>query len=267
MHKTQLAALVVLVSVALTLLAGCGNVGPSGPPRVEPGGVVEVPGDGPVDTLIAIDETALVEDDGRLGQDDRAASLAAAEPTITRGGTVSVVVFGRVGGKAVNLYTQPIKTRGQLGKAARDDDGQRAALAAALDVAVGLKPPPDDAKARLKDVVDGPGTDLARVVRDALTGLSGDIPATVFIATDGLVDQPELKLARVLKVKDPRAAGDELAKRITPPYGSRKRSLLWIRGLGSTAGRPAPGGAALDELVEAWRVACRRIAQHCEIDT
>jgi hypothetical protein len=280
MTKTPLLA-TGLATLALGL-AACGGSsspsasGPKGPATVTVaagGGQISVPGDGPVSTLIMIDRTALAGDDRALAIAYKNAALQTAAPTIARGGQLSLRVFGRVSGHALSVYSIKIPTPADVGPAARDDAGQTATLAAALDVAVGLAEPQNDVAAQaLARVTDGSGSDIGRVVGQTINQMSGD-PASVRVAlveTDGWIEQagqPTLK--QTLAQRSPKVAAAQIVRTArAEQHGSRRISLLRMVGLGYTAGKPDPDSGLLDELDATWQDTCEQLAvDQCDISS
>jgi hypothetical protein len=267
---------------ALTvILAACGSSSAttSTPPPISPGsphpasatgpvkigidGTVTVSGDGPVSTLILIDRTTLDHQDPALADSYRTTALNMAVPTITRGGTLSVEVFGRVAAHAVSLYTTHIPTLKEEGPGARDDAGERAILTAALNVALGITPPLTKIAAQeLYDVNHPFGSDLGGAVSLAITSLETDSAPirNALILTDGfIVEQAQPPLARVLADHGVRGAAALIRSDLSIPAGTRPITMLRIAGLASTSGQIDPGAKTVNHLAQAWALATRHI--------
>lgn len=276
-HLTAV-ALVVGLGIALLGAGGCGGAKEASPAPGVPdetqvsaatSGSITVPGDGPVDTTILIDRTAIAGDSAFATEYTQAAERML-KPTIDRGGVLRILAFGSVAGHAKDIYTVELPKLEDLGPASRDDAGQTAAAQHALQVAVGLADPPTDSDVKdLAALTRGSGTDQARMIRDALGEMKGSSAdaQNVYLASDGLIDQPEFVLARVLAADDGKAAGQRITDSIELPDDFRRVSLLRIGGLGITAGRSVRDAAELDELRVAWETACSPLAQVCEIDS
>jgi hypothetical protein len=256
-------------------IAACGsssNLAPSAPgPKVTitNTGIVNVPGDGPVSTDILIDRTAVLGNQ-TLAEAYKETALQAAAPTIARGGELNVSVFGRLAGRSLPVYTVQIPTLAQAGDAARNNAAQTSALTAALNVAVGLTPPPSAAAAaELGQVTKVEGSDIGAAAGEAITGLANDPSPTrdIVLETDGwIVRQAQAPLSQVLAHNGPTGAAALIVKNANLPAGTRPVSLLEIEGLGSTAGHNDPGAQTIQNLDQAYQLACGRLpVQNCEV--
>lgn len=260
-------SLIALLAAAAPI--GCsGSPTPSAPAKALPvtvngSGGLEVPGDGPVTTRIVIDRTAIAKGSRLLAEGYRSAALQTAQPTIQRGGNLTVEVFGRVSRYAVTVYQVPIPTLAEVGPAARDDQGETAKLDAVLSAAVGLaEAPTPRAEAALRGVTDGNGSDIGRMVGQSIASVA-DGPADariVFVATDGWIHEDgQPTLARELAAGGSRAGARMIVDQAGAPETRGPVSMLRMVGLGSTSGRRDPDSAKVDPLVRAWATACRRL--------
>jgi hypothetical protein len=273
MRPICLVAVSLLVAALLAgILSGCGGAsqataaGQHGattqidpPPFTK--GSPPAPGDGPVTTVIMLDRTPLLDGDESLAANYVQAAMRFAMPTIGRGGRLVVQAFGRVSGIPLTLLSMNLPTLRQAGPAARDDAGQARLHERAARVGVGLDGPPTAAVARaLARLTDSTGSDIARAVGAgiATAASGGTTRRNVLILTDGWAfEAGSFSLRRFLASRPPSAAAAELARvaRSEIPSGARS-SLLWIVGLGSTAGEDDPTPTKLDELVKTWNDVC-----------
>jgi hypothetical protein len=275
---TTLGALALGVGVA-----ACGAAGSTQAPRVHAlkqaaarswnQGVPNVPGSGPVDTEIFIDRTTLLSRDGPLASGYLQTALAEAEPTIARGGQISLALFGHVAAHAVNLYTVTVPTLAQEGAAARDNAGETAALQNALEIGLGLSPAPTPlVRQSIAAVTARPGSDVAGAVAQAADDLSGVPSGTATVAlvlTDGWnIRQGEPTLASLM-LRSGVASGTRqitanAASELAP--GTPKVGWLRVAGLASTAGYAESGAKTVQRLTDAWRKACPALpATNCSV--
>lgn len=269
------------LSVAAFTTAACGSdagsksSGATGPVKPTPAismsnGSLALPGKGPVDTTILIDRTPLAAGDKSLAQAYETSALQLLEPTITRGGIGKIEVFGRVAGHALNVITNKVPSLKEAGPAARDDEAQKQAFASALDIAVGLAQPAEQADQKaLAKVTQGPGTDIARAAADAAVELtSSTADATVVgIETDGWIDQTDFNLKQTLNNSDVKVAGDKIAAASKLKTGIKPVSFMRIGALGLTADRSDPDSPELGKLNDSWERGCKHLAKTCETDT
>lgn len=273
MINSKLICSVLIAAVLPVSLAACG--GSSSTDSAIPtasGSNFSVPGDKPVSTQILIDRTPLLDGDSTLARSYKQAALQAATPTIKRGGQLKISVFGRVAAHALTLYTTNVPSLKQAGDAARDDAAQLAALSQALDIAVGLTPPPSQQiRAALRSVTPTAGSDPGAAIGQAISDLNHDPSPTrnVILETDGwIVRQHQPTLSHVLAKHGPRAAADVIVNNAAVPAGTRAVSLLQIQGLGSTAGIIGPDAQTMQNLNQAYQKACTNLPVHtCQINT
>jgi hypothetical protein len=251
-------AVPLLAAGAVLALTGCGGTTDTG---------ALATGDKPIDTAIAIDRTAILHGDHTLAKAYKTAVLSAVEPTITRGGLLNVTLFGKVGARSLDVYTDTVPSLEQEGEAARggSEDQRRAAIGAALDVALGLVEPPDeDIRAQLKAVTPGSGSDIARVVGQQVAAVgAGHSPAQMaVILTDGLVNDGDIMIKRS---DTPEDAGQAVLEQADVAAGTHRIGLLRIAGIGATSGSEPKDAAATERLVSIWQYACSHMpAQRCE---
>jgi hypothetical protein len=248
----------MLSAAAIALLSGCGA------PDAEPG---ERPADSrhPVDIAVAIDRTAILHGDQALAQAYRAAVLTAVEPTITRGGRLSIRLFGKVGAHSLDIRSETVPTLREEGVAVRGpgETDRREAVAAALDVALGLTEPTPDIRRSLEAVTPGSGSDIARVVGQELeAAASGTAPeSVVLVLTDGVVNDGEIVVSG-----EPAEVGLAIAKQAGVPEDTERVSRLRVAGIGLTSGGEAPDADRVEHLVASWKAACDALpAERCEI--
>jgi hypothetical protein len=218
-----------------------------------------------------IDRTTLLRGDQKLlalAYKDTALQMAA--PTIARGGLLSVQVFGRVAAQALNIYTVEIPTLASVGPAARDDAGQDATLAAALDVAVGLtKPRGSVAATALAQVTQSEGSDIGGAVGWGIDQLATDSSPVrdVLVETDGWITEPgQPPLYQVLAKRGPSGAASVILGDANVQRDTRSVTLLRMAGLASTSGYAGPGPQAVARLQTAWTLACQRLpVKECDI--
>lgn len=279
MTKISLSAL-TLVTIAIAVpftIAGCGNSSASSSGAAseanEAGGPVatspfEIEGDGPVDVNVAIDRTAVLKGSPALATRYKQAIQNAAELAITRGGVLRVVAFGRVAAEAVPVYERTdIPTLKDAGAAGRDDQALRDELAQQLDVALGLAPANQVAKAELERITARSGSDIARAVSRTIDAAVADPAAEkiVLVLTDGFVNQPGLKLSDLVADQLSSAEKSAVASQIVNDARSSSAAdvQLHIRGLGQTSGAVAQDADLIDRLEEVWGKACPKLAKSC----
>lgn len=241
----------------------------SGPVSVGLGGVT-VAGDSPVSIVILIDRTTLMHSDPVLANGYLQTALRMAEPTIARGGRLSVQVFGRVADHALNLYTVSIPSLSNAGPAARDDAGQTAALTKVLEIALGLRKAPTRTAAQaLTDVTSVPGSDIAGAVRQGITDLATDSAPVrnVLVLTDGwIIEQGQHQLTSVLHAHGVRAATRMIVSDAQIPQSTRPVTMLRVAGLASTSGLIDPSAETVQQLAAAWSGACVHMpAKECSV--
>lgn len=254
-------------AVLLVALTGCGGAATATPvdgrqsPTASVDEPLQIPGDGPVATVIMIDRTPLLGRDREVANGYVQAGLRFATPTIARGGRLVVQAFGRVSGHRVSLWSATLPTLRQAGPAARDDAGIGLQLERVLRIAVGLDAPPSSAVATaLARLTSGAGSDIARAVAAGIANAAASslTQRNVLVATDGWAFEADrLSLATILAEQPPSEAVRRLRQATRAAIPARAHvSLLRMVGLGYTSGRRDPSPTKLDELVAAWRGAC-----------
>ncbi len=138
----------VPAALAALLLTACGSAATT---TVAPGaGGPQVTGTGPVDTTLAIDATAA--GDPALAAAYRDAALRDAEATITHGGHLHVIVFGKVADASELVLDTDVPTLHESDEMQRGEaeDGVRADLANGLDATLGLSAAAPQVAARVR---------------------------------------------------------------------------------------------------------------------
>lgn len=265
-------AAVVLVAAASSTAAGCGSGDPATAsetrtPASSGSGVLDVPGTLPVDSQIWIDATTTIVSDSDLAAGQLQQALAAAEPTITRGGQLTIMMFGRVGKQRHVIYEEAVPTRRDQGINYRGpaDDARRDAVGASLRVALRLDAASPETRGALRQLTDGRGSDIGRAVSQAVqAAAAGSSPTKIAtVITDGWHDQPELVLRSELG--DSTATSTVARRLVSSSANGGKVDLLRIVGLAHTAGIPAPDAAVIDRLEAVWQQACHTLAvRRCE---
>lgn len=233
-----------------------------------------IDGDDPVDVEIAIDRTAILKGNKALATQYKAAALDAAEFAITRGGSLNVTLFGRVGAEALTVYQppQPIPSLKELGRVARQDQARRQEIGLALDVALGLTPATGVAKDELDRLTERSGSDVTRMTGDAIANvLAGDADHKVVLGlSDGFHNEPDLDLYHL--VSKPLSDDDiqNIAKRMADIAGGPSDAAdvhLRILGIGQTSGALSLDALALERLEHIWTLTCQNLATTCQIQT
>jgi len=142
------------------------------------GATINVAGDAPVDVEIRIDRTAILHGNRALANAYKSAARRAADITITRGGTLSVVLFGETSSHSLEIFpSTEIAALEDKGHAARgaDNKNYRIRLASALDLAVGLRAAEGLDREELKRLTARPGSDVIRAAAHGLDELPTDL--------------------------------------------------------------------------------------------
>ncbi len=273
--KSRLAAAASLLTLAAT---GCGNststrdtsssAAASDTVSFSAVGGLEISGTGPVSTTVWIDRTSILGGDRALAGRYKTSALQMLAPTIARGGTLELRVFGRVGGHSVPVLAESIPPLSEMGPAGRDDDTMTGYVAAALDAALGLAPASDELSGALEKLTEGPGSDVARAAGEAIVSLAEDPAPTrnVLVLSDGRVQQTEFVLKDALSAGAAEQAGRQIVENANVPQDTRKISLLRIRGLGSTSGQPDGTSEEIEAIDASWEAACDALpAEDCDV--
>jgi hypothetical protein len=234
-----------------------------------------IPGDAPVDVEIRIDRTAILHGSKALAEAYKTAALRGAELSITRGGTLSVSLFGRSSSQALAIFPAThIASLRQKGYAARGADNQnyRNRLAAALDLSLGLRAAEGLDREELERVTARAGSDVIRAVSKAMAQVSsGTAPyKIVLIVSDGYNDQEDFVLRRLIvhPLTDrqiDRAAVKMLAI-ANVPDGTAVTQLRII-GIGRTSGRIDRQTPELEHLEQIWDGFCQKLpVEDCQAD-
>lgn len=227
--------------------------------------IPEVPGNDAVNTKIAIDATSLGAG-GRLAEDYKAAASAAAEPTITRGGQLTVELFGRVNGRALTIYEESVPDRSIEGANIRGSSEaiRRESLAGALDIALGLTTAEPDIARQITDVRSGRGSDIARAAGQAMRDAGED--GIAVILSDGLLDEGGVRARDLFGGEATADAASDVAAIATNGYSVPTPRLLRIAGIGATAGKLDIASGDAEVLVDLWTRVCRDLGvTRCEI--
>jgi hypothetical protein len=253
------------VVVVAALLAGCG--GAASPPTKQTSGAgpsgsaISLPGDGPVNVEIAIDRRSLLGASPALAGQYIAAAETAAGLPVSRGGTVSITVFGSVGVRPVLVYQTTLPSLSELGVAARDENTWSSEIGDALSVGVGLTPPPKPYVQELAALTAQPGADIARALRNELkaqpTGATA--PTVILILTNGLVREHNLYLYAGLTSSQPVSRLAALiASQASVPVGTPRAAIVRIAPVGLTSG-DGLGPILTRKLVDSWSIALRSL--------
>ena len=249
----------VLLGVATMGVAGCGgsDAACSAKPGSTPG-AVDAPPDCAVSTVVAVDATGALLDKA-LARDVSAAASRAAEHAITAGGHLRVFVFAGDANAVEVIYDDDVPTLKQSDETRRGPDEQnlRNALASTLDSALGVGSDDPALTRRVRDLLKGGTSDIARAARNGLRSLerrSGTRAMTLI--SDGAQSSDQLKLARRIAAGDPASElGDKLGELLGSASGV---DVVQIAGLGRLPKRVNQSARRTDELVEIWTAACKQ---------
>jgi hypothetical protein len=260
----------VLLGLATLGVAGCGG-GDSASCSAKPGsapGAVEAPPDCPVSTVVAVDATGALLDKS-LARGVSAAASRAAEQTITAGGHLRMFVFAGDANAVEVIYDDDVPTLEQSDETRRGPDEQalRTALASTLDSALGVSHEDRALARRVRALLEGGTSDIARAVRNALRSLADRSGAKALtLISDGAQASDQLMLARRIAAGDPASElGDKLGALLGKADGV---DVLQAAGLGRLPKRVNQSARRTDELVEIWTTACERTgATRCATTT
>ena len=260
----------VLCSLAMLGASGCGG-GSKTACTAKPGsspGAVDAASDCPVSTVVAVDATGALLDKA-LARDVSAAASRAAEQTITAGGHLRMFVFAGDANAVEVIYDDDVATLEQSDETRRGPDEQalRGALASTLDSALGISRDDPALARRVRRLLEGGTSDIARAVRNALRSLSSESGATALtLVSDGAQSSDQLMLARRIAAGDPASElGDELGELLGKANGV---DVVQAAGLGRLPKRVNQSAARTDELVEIWTAACEQTgAARCATTT
>ena len=233
-------------------------------------GAVEVVGNGPVDTLVAIDRTAIMHGRRDLALQYKLAAVAALDATIRRGGMLKIVLFGHAGGRPLNIRTEIVPSLDQLGDASRMaiDSRRRAQVTTDISVGLGLAPCAKAACLAIRDVTSTDGSDIARSLGDQIRsvqeGNSGK--KVVVLLTDGESNQGVVLDGGTLKSASARTAANAIVHEAAVPSGTSPIALLRIAGIGKTSGRGELSPQESQRLEAIWTTSCHLLpTQRCEV--
>lgn len=258
------------VLCGLAALGGCGGGGGSAC-SAKPGsapGAIEAPSDCAVSTVVAVDATGALLDKA-LARDVSAAASRAAEQTITAGGHLRMFVFAGDANAVEVIYDDDVPTLEQSDETRRGPDEQalRGALATTLDSALGVSRHDPGLASRVRDLLKGGTSDIARAVRNALRSLGREDGAKALtLVSDGAQSGDQLELAKRIAAGDPASElGDELGELLGSARGI---DVMQVVGLGRLPKRVNQTARRTDELVEIWTAACEQTgATDCAMTT
>ncbi len=262
----------VLLGMATLGVAGCGGGGGSdGACAAKPGsspGAIEAPSDCAVDTVVAVDATGALLDKA-LARDVSAAASRAAEQTITAGGRLRMFVFAGDANAVEVIYDDDVPTLEQSDETRRGPDEQalRGALASTLDSALAINRDDPALTRRVRALLEGGTSDIARAVRNGLRSLERqDGAKAMTLVSDGAQSSDQLMLAKRIAAG---GSADKLGAELGDLLGSASGvDVLQVAGLGRLPQRVNQSARRTDELVEIWRTACEQAgAARCEMTT
>ena len=212
---------------------------------------------------IAIDRTAIIFGPRGLARQYAAAAEQDAEGPVTHGGTLTITAFGWVGVRPLTVLHATFPSLGQEGAAVRgaDEANWRAAIAAAVNVAVGLaKASPAYAQA-LDSLTSSPGSDIARELAYQLEQQPHDpgVPTIINILSDGLTDISGLDLVKMIQHGASPQAAAMLVRQARTPTSEPRPALVTIAPVGITSGRGQLGPDATAHLIATWTLALRKL--------
>lgn len=259
----------MLCGLATLGLLSCGGSDTACTPK--PGsapGAIDAPADCAVSTVIAVDATGALLDKA-LARDVSAAASRAAEQTNTAGGHLRIFVFAGDANAVEVIYDDDVATLEQSDETRRgpDEQARRAAIASTLDSALGVNRDDPALTRRVRELLKGGTSDIARAVRNALRSLAKESgPRALTLVSDGAQSGDQLELARRIAAGDRTAKlGDELGELL----GSASDvDVLQVVGLGRLPKRVNQSSRRTDELVEVWTAACDHAgAKRCAMTT
>lgn len=276
--RTGLVALAAALSCAA--LAACGGSSPTAGATshcaerqltMSSTGAVQA-GSCPTDTAIAVDRTAFGQGP-EVGAQVASEVLAAASATLTNGGLVSVVLYGRDADRAVTVYQGELTTAAQGNSFDRGEQDQQVESAIHATVSAAFAEPSRQAP-RLRAslaLLDGSGSDIGRSLRNAIHSVArGDGNASAVVdLTDGYNNTAEFSLTQVID----RESVGTLAHRLAALAGAGEDPQIGLIAIPTLGQVPLqyqehqqPGQT--DRLVKAWSEACHQLRpRHCEIST
>ncbi len=259
----------VLVGLAMLGVSGCGgsDVACTAKPGSAPG-AVQAPSDCAVSTVVAVDATGALLDKA-LARDVSAAAARAAEQTITAGGHLRMFVFAGDANSVEVVYDDDVPTLEQSDETRRGPDEQalRTALASTLDSALGVSGDDPALARRVRALLEGGTSDIARAVRNALRSLARESGAKALtLVSDGAQSGDQLELAKRIATGDPASElGDELGELLG---SAADVDVMQVVGLGRLPKRVNQSARRTDELVEIWTAACEQArATSCAMTT
>lgn len=213
----------------------------------------------PTNTVIAIDRTAFGQG-GQVGTEVASRVLAAGSATLTNGGLLSVVLYGRDADRSVTVYQNTLPTGSQENQFSRGEQEQQieaAIRSAVIDAFANPQQLTPQLRASLA-LLDGRGSDVGRSLRNAihLAARGGNASAVVDL-TDGYNNTAEFSLANAIGHESVGAIAKRLAT--LAGLGSDPHiDLIAIPTLGQVPAQYQRNQQPweTDRLVEAWQTAC-----------
>jgi hypothetical protein len=264
---TSCAAVLGMATVGLAGCGGSGDASCAAKPGSAPG-AVQAPADCAVDTVVAVDATGALLDKA-LARDVSAAAARAAEHTITAGGHLRMFVFAGDANAVEVIYDDDRPTIEELDETRRGPDEQslRTAISSTLDSALGVGSKDPGLRRRVRALVRGGTSDIARAVRNGLRSLrAGSGAKAMTLVSDGAQFSDQLKLTRRIAAG---ASADKLGAKLGDLIGSAAGvDVLQVTGLGRLPGRVNQSARRTDELVQIWTTACKQAgAARCKMTT
>jgi hypothetical protein len=271
---------ILALAVSCVSLAGCGTSSSNAASNadcttrsVEFGstGKVEA-GKCPTDTAIAIDRTAFGQGT-EVGSQVAAAVIGAASATLTNGGQLSIVMYGRDADREATIYKGSLATASQENQFSRSEQSQQIEAAIRATVAAMFAAPSQQPSQlrRALAVLEGEGSDIARSLREAIGAASKDDgnASAVVDLTDGWNSTADFPLPKLIGHE----STDELAQHLVALAGTGNNAKVGLIAL-PTIGQVPPqyqlqqSPELTDRLVKAWKLACKLLHPgKCEVST
>jgi hypothetical protein len=250
-----------------TLTAGCTNRAVT----MSSTGVVEA-GKCPTDTAIAVDRTAFGKGQQAGGQ-VAGEVISAAGATLTNGGLLSVVLYGRDADRDVTIYENSLPNAAQEDQFTRSEQAQQveAAIRSAIANAFAEPSRQTPSMREATALLQGEGSDIARSLSQAIHTVSksdGNATAVVDL-TDGLNSTAEIPLPELIGQESPAELGRKLA-RVAGRGQDAKVGLIAIPTIGQVPPQyqRQQSPEMTERLLGAWEKACGLLAPGtCAIST
>ena len=217
-------------------------------------GAIEAPSDCAVSTVVAVDATGASARQVARPRRELPPRSRAAEQTITAGGHLRMFVFAGDANAVEVIYDDDVPTIEQSDETRRGPDEQalRAALGTTLDGALGVTRDDPALARRVRELLEGGTSDIARAVRNALRSLGGESGAKALtLVSDGAQSGDQLDARAAHRGR--RSGADDLATSSAICSAARATSTsLQAVGLGRLPERVNQSARRTDELVEIW---------------